>query len=109
MAKALRNAFNVNVALMNEKFGQTGWICRFSREKGVTFLAFYTSPMCNHVKIIVAYCGPKDTFKKKIGFNTCVTKMYDNEGILMKVPSRCYAIGDNLQAFTGDLETEFLC
>lgn len=55
----------------------------FDKENGVSALAIFTGDMKNHVRLIVAHCGENDTFKKKLGFIECVSKLESNEGIVL--------------------------
>ena len=58
----------------------------FNREYGRAYMAVYTGPMKTHYKIVVSYCGAKDTFKKKIGFIKCADKLFENnQGVIMPV------------------------
>ena len=71
----------------------------YNREYGRAYMAKYTGPMKTHYKIVVSYCGAKDTFKKKIGFIACADKLFGNEmGVVMPVPAE-YTINDCLYDF----------
>ena len=69
----------------------------FSRENGVSAMAFFTGPKKKHVRIVVVHCGENDTFKKKIGFVECACRMEKGAGIVL--PAVFNILDDCLEDF----------
>ena len=105
-----KSEFKFNVEMLNKRFGVNNWACRYSKEEGVTILAFYIGPMQNHFKVIATYCGYNDTFKKKIGLNECVKKMQNCEGLLVKSSNSyiSYELADYIDGMFVGVEFEYL-
>lgn len=82
-----KERFAINKEMMDSDF--TPYAFAFNRETGVSAMAVFTGKMRKHYRVVVSYCGPNDSFKKKIAFNECVNKLIDNaQGVIMSAEGR---------------------
>lgn len=89
-----KSAFN---DLKESMDAQGEYVFFFDRENGISAMAVFTGNMKKHVRIVVVYCGEKDTFKKKIGFIECARRMKESAGVVM--PADSYFLGACLNEF----------